>query len=240
MKEDFVIDPFSNEWWIYTIIVTTVIFLVLWISKRQSKKIQNYIGNALSGIAAFLIIIWQIHFVYTDTWSAAVSLPFHLCGISKVVGAIILIKFNQRWFEFILLLGMGGALQSIFTPFLEIPRSAFAITEYYFSHSMIIIMPLFLFYVKGHRLTKNAWLYGFLRGLVILAIVGLINYYVKGNYILLCEKPLADNPLLIGPWPYYLSGFIVFGFINIVLFHFLFNWWGKRLDAKEAIVTAKI
>jgi uncharacterized membrane protein YwaF len=101
-------------------------------------------------------------------------------------------------------------------------------------------MPLYLFYVKGHRLSKKSWLYNFLKGLIVLAIVGVINYFVNGNYILLCEKPLADNPLLIGPWPYYLSGFIVFGFINIVLFYILFRWWGNRIDSAKINSTVKI
>jgi len=169
-----------------------------------------------------------------------VSLPFHLCGISKIAAVVLLFYYNQRWFEFTLLLGMGGALQSIFTPQLEVPRSTFALIEYYFSHGVIILTPLYLFYVKGNRVRYKSWLYTYIMGLVVLAIVGVINYFTGGNYIYLCVKPMVDNPLLIGPWPYYISGFLGFGLVNVILFYFLFRWWGKKLDRKENQLTAEI
>lgn len=236
---DRVIETFSGEWWLYTFLASAVIFGILQFFKNKSDRTKKLAGKVIGSCALLLLLIWQIHFIYTGTWTAGVSLPFHLCGISKVVGAILLFKYNQRWFEFAVLLGAGGALQAFMTPQLEIDRSTFAIFEYYFSHGSIILMPLYLFYVLDHRVRERSWIYTFILGIGVLSLVGVINYFVKGNYIYLCEKPLVDNPLLIGPWPYYLSGFLVFGFINIILFYFLFRWWGNRLDkAKNNFIEA--
>ena len=35
-------------------------------------------------------------------------------------------------------------------------------------------------------------------------------------------KPEVDNILIIGEYPYYYIGFEIFGFLNIMLFYFLF------------------
>jgi hypothetical integral membrane protein (TIGR02206 family) len=197
--------------------------------RKQSQQAKDRFGIFLSVFMLAIVFAMQLYFIVTDSWEASVSLPLHLCSISKILGAIILVKFNQNIFEFILLMGLGGALQSILTPQLEIPLSTFALLEYYLGHGMIILMPLYLLHVQGHQLRKKSWWTTFFIGLVVLTIVAIINYFIKGNYIYLCTKPVVDNPLLIGPWPYYLSGFLVFGFINIVLFYFIFSWWGKKL-----------
>lgn len=201
--------------------------------RRQEDKNKRFFANALAAIAFFLIFSWQVYFIFTNNWTPDVSLPLQLCGISKILGAIILIKFNQRIFEFILLLGMAGALQAILTPQFEIPVTTYSTIEYYMSHTSILLIPLYLFYVQDRRVKKFAWLYTFILGITILCAVGIINYFVQGNYIFLCAPPLAPNPLLVGSWPYYLIGFLVFGFINISLFYLIFEKWGKWLDARK-------
>lgn len=229
MEEFVVIPTFSSDWWLYTILVIIGISSVLYFMRNQSQKAKDRFAIGLSMLAFSLVLALQLYFILSDTWTASTSIPFHLCSISKILGAIILLRFNQTIFEFILLLGLGGALQSIFTPQLEIPLSTFALFEYYLSHGMIILMPLYLLHVQGHRLRKKSWLSSFFIGLIVLAIVGVINYFIDANYIYLCARPVAENPLLIGPWPYYLLCFLGFGFINIIGFYFLFSWWGNKL-----------
>lgn len=239
MKEEYIIETFSGEWWIFTSIVVSIILIVNKVFRNASPAAQKSFERIFASLIIVFLVSWQIYFIHTGTWDASVSLPFHLCGISKVAAVFLLFKYNQRWFEFTLLLGMGGALQSIMTPQLEVARSTFALVEYYFSHGVIILTPIYLFYVKGHRLRHKSWLYTYFFGLVVLVIVAGINYVVGGNYIYLCEKPMADNPLLIGPWPYYLSGFLGFGFINVVLFYYLFRRWGNKIDRNSSKLTAE-
>ncbi len=230
MNEFHTIPTFSKDWWVYTTIVFFSLVTILYFFGKQKEVIKNSFAIVLSIFAFILVFSLQAYFIFSNSWTASASLPLHLCSISKILGAIILLKFNQSIFEFVLLLGIGGALQSIFTPQLEIPVSTFALLEYYMSHAMIILMPLYLLHVQGHRVRKNAWWKSFLIGIILLSIVGVINHFLNSNYIYLCTRPEVDNPLLIGPWPFYLSGFLVFGFMNISLFFLLFSWWGRKLD----------
>ena len=50
-----------------------------------------------------------------------------------------------------------------------------------------------------------------------------INYLIAANYIYLCTPPIASNPLILGPWPYYLIGFEVAGIIHIYLLYKVFR-----------------
>jgi len=46
------------------------------------------------------------------------------------------------------------------------------------------------------------WMFGYTQ---IVAIgVGIVNYVVGANYMYLSEKPIVENPFLIGDWPYYI------------------------------------
>lgn len=236
MEGNFIIETFTKEWWICTVIVISFISGFLYFMGKQSDVIKKRVALVLALIASTLVISWQLYFIFTGTWTANISLPLQLCGISKILGAIVLFRFNQSIFEFILLLGLAGAMQAILTPQFEIEITTYSIIEYYMSHSMIIIMPLYLLYVLGNRVKKRAWLYTFLLGVGTLSLVGIVNYFVGGNYIFLCGPPIAPNPLLIGEWPYYLIGFLVFGWINIIIFYLIFDCWGKWLDKRRKAI----
>ena len=40
----------------------------------------------------------------------------------------------------------------------------------------------------------------------MIPIIGIINWILDANYMYLCVKPIAKNPLLIGDWPWYILG----------------------------------
>jgi uncharacterized membrane protein YwaF len=60
-----------------------------------------------------------------------------------------------------------------------------------------------------------------------MAPVGLTNYLVDANYMFLCQRPLVDNPVIMGEWPWYILGFIVAGALHYIVLTLLF--W-KRIN----------
>jgi uncharacterized membrane protein YwaF len=59
--------------------------------------------------------------------------------------------------------------------------------------------------------------------------VGIANRLLDANYMFLCQRPMVDNPLVIGDWPYYLIAFVVAGALHYVVLTLLF--W-KRIKAQ--------
>lgn len=226
------IPPFSLIWWISTLAsVITMVFALRYL-KSQNENVQRKWEIGLFVFIIIHLLVWQGYYLYSGTWTAGESLPLHLCGISRILGAVLLVRFNQYLFEFLLLLGLGGALQAFLTPEIPVHYNQLTHIDYYVTHGLIIFFGLYLFHVKGKRPRKMAWLNAFLLGLLVWLIIAIVNHFTDGNYMYLCTKPIVENPLLIGSWPYYLLCFLGFGFVNIILFHRLFRWniWNKNTE----------
>ena len=66
------------------------------------------------------------------------------------------------------------------------------------------------------RPREKSWFSVFLFSQILIPVVGLINWLLDSNYLYLSQKPIVDNPLIIGDWPYYII------FIEIIA---LANFW---------------
>ena len=60
-----------------------------------------------------------------------------------------------------------------------------------------------------------SWLKTFLWSQFLLPIVGSADYFLDANYMYLNEKPVVQNPFVIGDWPWY-----ILGLEAAMLFHF--------------------
>lgn len=62
--------------------------------------------------------------------------------------------------------------------------------------------------------------------------VGLINFWLDANYMYLSEKPLAENPFVMGDWPWYILGFELAALLHYYLIdrllHFSHRWHFKQ------------
>ena len=97
---------------------------------------------------------------------------------------------------------------------------AFLIYKYYISHVGIILVPLFLAVVLGFRVSNKSWYKVILLCQVLFIFIGFSNYLIGSNYMYLAAKPLVNNPMLLGDWPWYIIGFEFLGFIHILVFFF--------------------
>ncbi len=159
-------------------------------------------------LAVLLIIVelvkpWLAIGVYQQPW--AENLPLHLCRISTLLTAVMLLSRSYRLFEVAYFWVLGGGIPALLTPDLA----------HGFPH------PMFFAYFVGHGLTLTAILFavpgfGFRPrlasiGLTVIASLGLmlvvipVNALLDTNYLYLREKP--PEPSLydfLGPWPWYI------------------------------------
>lgn len=230
MAEHTIVESFTPLWWISTFVA----LLVLWLSLRYLSTLPwSKLRKVEIGLVWFVILrelAWQIYYIYVGSWDIRYCLPLQLCGISQIVGAILLVRFHQGWYEFLLLLGLGGAVQSFLTPEITTIYNWLTHIDFYVAHGLIWFFALYQLVVKKRTIRPNAWLTAFLIGLGTLGVMAIFNKIIDGNYIFLCQRPIVENPLIMGDWPYYLLSFLGFGLTNIVLFHFFFRWQGKRIS----------
>ena len=237
--EKYVIIPFSMEWFQTNIFSVLAIFIILYISNFLNKYQLIKMTYAIGALLCFRVIFIQFYQMEIGVWTFEKSLPLHLCGLSAMLSGIVLFWRNQFAYECLFYWGLAGALQSFLTPELNLGKSDFILyLDYFISHGGIIFSALFLTIILGMRPRKKSWLYVFLFSQILIPIIGIINFIInnlitsgminhcavimgdviKGgaNYMYLFAKPEADNPLLIGDWPYYII------FIELIA---LINFW---------------
>jgi hypothetical integral membrane protein (TIGR02206 family) len=235
MEKHHIILPFTQIWWIGIILSTVGIWAVIQFGKElkseKERQFSLFLGILFLGRAVFHNAYLYVH----ELWALSDSLPLHLCGISAILAGILLLKPKQLGFEFIILLGIPGAIHSFLTPELTNGYGTYFLFEYYFSHSAIIVSGLYLMFVHGMALRKGSWKMAFLFGQGLLIFIGFMNVVLNSNYMYLMKKPLISNPFIVGEWPFYILGFEVAGILHIFIFYVLFNWLSKRYLVKISV-----
>lgn len=240
--QKYVIVPFSAEWFQTNLICMLAIAGLLFISKTLNKSQLTKMTLIIGVLLSFRVVFMQLYQMQIDIWTFEKSLPIHLCGLSSILSGIVMFKRNQIAYECLFYWGLGGALQSFLTPELNLGNKDLILyLDYFISHSGIIFAGLYLTLILGMRPRKKSWLKVFIYSQLLIPIIGSINFIInyliandlishcavisdgiiKGaaNYMYLFQKPMADNPLLIGDWPYYIIGIEVFALINFWLLY---------------------
>jgi len=219
----YIIDPQSFEGFRNLIISSLIILLILFLSKYLNKNTKLTLAKAICILTIILTLYGHLIDVINDNWRLHEDLPFHLCSISNLITCIILfIPKNNRLFEFLFYCGFLGGLMAILTPQINYyDGGIFMYFEYYISHGIIILIPLYMFYHLEMKLSKYSWLKTFLILNIIMIIVMPLNSLIGSgsNYMYLSESPKIDNPLVFGDWPFYIVNWEI---IVLILFYFTY------------------
>jgi len=219
----YIIDPQSFEGLRNLIITSLIILLILLLSKYLNKKTKLTLAKSICILTIVLTLYGHLIDVINDNWRLHEDLPFHLCSISNLITCIILfIPKNNRLFEFLFYCGFLGGLMAILTPQINYyDGGIFMYFEYYISHGIIILIPLYMFYHLEMKLSKYSWLKTFLILNIIMIIVMPLNSLIgsRSNYMYLSESPKIDNPLVFGDWPFYIINWEI---IVLILFYFTY------------------
>jgi len=224
MVAHYTIPMFSGEWIVANLITLFSIFFFLFygikISKTREKKIKLGLFFGVILLLRFLFV--HYYQFYIGIWDGVHSLPLHLCGVSAIISFIVLFKFNQFLYEFLILLGIPGAIQSLLTPELTLGYDRVLLIEYFVSHGGIILSGLYLTFILEHKPRIKSWVRVVIASQVLLVCIHILNILLGSNYMYTRIRPVVDNILIIGEYPYYYIGFEIFGFLNIMLFYYLF------------------
>ena len=220
MSSPTIIEPLSLTWWIGMSLSILVSFGIIQIAIRIPPDKRKILMMILGFTLISIELMQQLYLNHLGLWSLKTSLPIHLCGISGILAGIMMFRTSHYGFEFLALIGSPGALHALLTPQLNHGTIPFLIFKYYVSHTGIILVPLFLAVVLGYRIKRSSWYRVLLLCQVLLIIIGLTNYFIGANYMYLAEKPLVNNPMVVGEWPWYILGFEILGLVHILIFYY--------------------
>ena len=136
---------------------------------------------------------------------------------------IFLIVFVLFLYEFLVLIGIPGALQALITQELTLGYDRVLLVEYFVSHGGIILSGLYLTFVLNNRPRIGSWKGVILYPQLLLLFIHSVNSSIGSNYMYTVAKPIAENPLIMGEHPYYYIGFEIIGILHVLLFYYLFT-----------------
>ena len=218
---DYIIDVLTDEWIRNVTVTISSIIIFLWIAKFFNDSSVKLIARLLSLFLLIITLITIIESVLNKKWDIQSHLPLQLCGISQYLACFIaFVPRKKLIFEFLFYCGISGGLVSILTPQItHYDGSMYAYIEYFVSHSLIVLIPIYLLLYSINRLSRFSWLKVFLLLNVLMALIMPLNYLLGSNYMYLNSPPEVENPLIIGEWPYYL---ISLEFIVIAIFYLIY------------------
>ena len=136
-------------------------------------------------------------------------LPLHLCGISGILGAIMLWFRSFRLYEVVYFWGIGGVLAALLTPDLQrgFPHPFFFV--FFFSHGLAFSAVIFATVVLGFRPRAASLAIVLATTAAYALLIYPLNLLLGSNYLFLVQKPAQPSPLdFFGPWPWYLAGLV--------------------------------
>ena len=202
----YVIEFMTDEWKTWTLFsllfISVPLILARFLNRRQKIQVTYLIG----AIMILDFITENGGYIMSGTWDIQYNLPIQLCGISSLICCVLpFIKKKDKLFQFVYYTGVIGGIMAILTPQMNyFDGSLRYYLNYYVSHSLIIVLPIFMFLHLDLKLPKFSWFKIWVHLNILMAIIMPINFLLDSNYMYVNEPPEVSNPLVIGEWPYYL------------------------------------
>ena len=202
----YVVEFMTDEWKTWTLFSLIFISVPLILARflNRTQKIQV---TYLIGVIMILDFITENGgFIMSGTWDVQYNLPIQLCGISSLICCVLpFIKKKDKLFQFVYYTGVIGGIMAILTPQMNyFDGSLRYYLNYYVSHSLIIVLPIFMFLHLDLKLPKFSWFKIWVHLNILMAIIMPINFLLDSNYMYVNAAPEVSNPLVVGEWPYYL------------------------------------
>ena len=214
-----IIIPLTLLWWKGILSCLLVSSLVLLFFNRASSEWKLRFTKLLAYSSILVYISTTIIAISAKEWNTQDFLPLHLCNISYFICILVLLNKKQWMYEWALLLAMPSAFNALITPELIWGSNNWHIFEYYFTHAILILVPLYLMFTMNYKLRIFSWWKTFLRAQIVFVIVYALNLILDTNYMFLLSKPDVNNPLIIGDWPFYILFVQLIGLLHIVIIY---------------------
>ena len=202
----YVVEFMTDEWKTWTLF-SLIFFSVPLIVARFLNRKQKIQVTYLIGVIMILDFLTENGgYIMSGTWDVQYNLPIQLCGISSLICCVLpFIKNKDKLFQFVYYTGVIGGIMAILTPQMNyFDGSLRYYLNYYVSHSLIIVLPIFKILHLDLKLPKFSWFKIWIHLNILMAIIMPINFLLDSNYMYVNAAPEVSNPLVIGEWPYYL------------------------------------
>ncbi|SFB07240.1 MULTISPECIES: TIGR02206 family membrane protein [unclassified Bacillus (in: firmicutes)] len=203
--QDYDFEMFSvSHFAVITILLVVSIAMYFFRNRLKEKNLRKAeVGVALSLLA--MEGTYHTWMYVNGSWKASHAIPLELCSLSLFLTVLLLLTGKKLVYEILLFTALLGASQAMLTPLLNYDFPHFRFFHFFYSHLMIIWVPLYFTWIKGYRPTIYSVLKLFCFLNILMPFIMLINKLVGGNYMFLSHKPESASLLdVLGPYPWYI------------------------------------
>jgi hypothetical integral membrane protein (TIGR02206 family) len=235
MNKHEVMESFTPIWWTYITIVFLAIVALLALPKYSKWANHKIYRKALSIMLVSNLVIENCYGLYIGSWNIQENLPLHLCGMSSIMSIILLFNYHRPTAQVFYYWGLTGGFYSILTPEFDLGTQGFFFYAYFISHGGLILASLYMIIYDGFVPEKKSWLKSFVVIQFAAAGVGIFNWITQSNYMYLASPPIANNPLIMGDWPWYILTFEVLALGHFLFLYLIFDFT-VLINKKELLI----
>lgn len=189
----------------------------------------------LRWVAAVVLLLnevaWHLWHVYNGFWDFRTMLPLNLCNLMVFLAVWELVSLQAAPYPFLYFLGIGGAMQVLFTPALGpygFPHPLFF--QIFISHGGVVLAAVYLAVVEGLRPRGWSDFWRVFVGMnLYLLLMFFVNRWLGANYLFIMFKPPVPTLLdYLGNWPWYILSMEAIGLALAGLLYVPFFLRGKR------------
>ena len=225
------VEIFGPIWWKWNIITFTTVAIVLYAGHKAQPHQKEFFAKIIGVVAIARWVLIHPIGIYMDNWNIQSNLPLQMCGFSSILGGVVLFWRKQIIYEFVFFMGISSAIHAFWTPEFTMGTRGYFFYDYYINHGCILLVPLYMTLILGYKPRVGGWWKAFLFAQVLLPPVAIANWLLDANYMYMCQKPIADNPFVIGEWPYYFLIIEAVGLMHYFLLYVPFGlkyYWNKE------------
>jgi hypothetical integral membrane protein (TIGR02206 family) len=194
--------PFGGDHWAALAIIAVTAACLAWGVRRQF--VREHAATILAGfVPGAMVLLMLLDARAGVSWRSYA--PLQLCDAAAILLPIALVRRSQLAFELCFLWGGAGTLPALLTPDIAEGFPHWRFVLYFAQHGGIVVAAAFLV-ATGMRPRPRAPWFALLLLNGYAAIVALVDFAGRANFMYLRHKPGAATPLdLLGPWPWYIA-----------------------------------
>lgn len=227
--------PFSSTWLFIIISFFLSLVSITIIGGRISNLWKHRLLSFIGFYLLIDILVFEFYMIYYESFNLQTCLPLAFCSIMQGFAAYAAIRRNQWAFEFCMLLGILGPFQAFLSPAVVHKGEEYIIIDYFINHGLTILVPLYMTFVLNYRVRKFAFIKVLMLMQLFVAFVYFLDVHLGANYMYLLNKPNVMNPLVSGPWPYYIfkwHGLFYVVAIVVNLIYSIGDWLNDKTTGK--------
>jgi hypothetical integral membrane protein (TIGR02206 family) len=167
-------------------------------------------------LAAVAIVVWVMaegYWMLPGRFSAAYSLPLHLCDITALLVPLGLWWRWRRMMTLVYFWGLVFSIQAVITPALHEGPGQFWFWLFWAYHFMILAVAVYFVAVRGFRPRWPDLRFAMIMSALYVALVLPLDVLMRWNYGFLGNMKPSQPSLIdvLGPWPWRVVVIIVLG-----------------------------